>query len=83
MQWARENLPSSFYYSSADDDMMVDVAALDDVIMKAVSAASHLYYFPILCIFAVVSRLTLYEKFGLKMNEIYKVKNNTTNFYNC
>ena len=36
MQWAQENLPSSFYYSSADDDMMVDVAALDDVIIKYV-----------------------------------------------
>ena len=63
MQWAQENLPSSFYYSSADDDMMVDVAALDDVIMKYMSAASHLHYFPIFCIFAVVSCLSSNVKF--------------------
>ena len=81
MQWARENLPSSFYYSSADDDMMVDVAALDDVIMKAVSAASHLYYFPILCIFAVVSGLNCIKNFYLKMNEIYKVNKKHDKLY--
>ena len=56
MQWASENLPSSFYYSSGDDDMMIDVAALDDNIMKAITTASHLPYFPFICIYQVVSR---------------------------
>ena len=54
MQWASENLPSSFYYSSGDDDMMIDVAALDDNIMKAINTTSHLPYFPFICIFMVV-----------------------------
>jgi len=53
MQWAYENLPSSFYYSSADDDFMIDVAALDDNIMKAINTTKHLPHFPFLCIYSL------------------------------
>ena len=55
MQWASENLPSSYLYSSADDDMMIDVATLDDVIMKTTNTTSRLPYFPFVCIFSMVS----------------------------
>ena len=54
MQWAYENLPSSFYYSSADDDFMIDVAALDDNVMKAINTTKHLPHFPFLCIYSLV-----------------------------
>ena len=55
MQWASENLPSSYFYSSADDDMMIDVATLDDVIMKKANTTSHLPYFPFICVHGIVS----------------------------
>jgi len=54
MQWASENLPSSYFYSSADDDMMIDVATLDDVIMKKTNTTSHLPYFPFICVHGIV-----------------------------
>jgi len=53
MQWASENLPSSYLYSSADDDFMIDVAALDDNIMKAIKTTNHLPYFPFVCIYSL------------------------------
>ena len=54
MQWAYENLPSSFLYSSADDDFMIDVAALDDNIVKTINTTKHLPYFPFLCVYNLV-----------------------------
>merc|ERR1719320_552424 len=51
MQWAYENLPSSFLYSSADDDFMIDVAALDDNIVKTINTTKNLPHFPFLCIY--------------------------------
>ena len=54
MQWAYENLPSSFLYSSADDDFMIDVAALDDNIMRTIERKYNLPYFPFLCIYRLV-----------------------------
>jgi len=56
MQWASENLPSSYLYSSGDDDMMIDVAALDDNIMKIINTKSHLPCFPFICIFKMTSK---------------------------
>ena len=58
MQWAYENLPSSFLYSSADDDFMIDVAALDDNIVKAINTTKYLPHFPFLCIYSLVSSST-------------------------
>jgi len=55
MQWASENLPSSYLYSSGDDDMMIDVATLDDVIMKTTTTTSRLPYFPFICVHGIVA----------------------------
>ena len=55
IQWASENLPPTYLYSSADDDFMIDVAALDDNIMKAINASDHLNYFPFICIYGKVT----------------------------
>ncbi|XP_076815379.1 beta-1,3-galactosyltransferase 5-like [Clavelina lepadiformis] len=53
MQWASENLPDEYFYSSADDDMLVNIGKVHEVIdlYKATAAEKDWPDFPIVCMY--------------------------------
>lgn len=55
MQWASENLPTDYLYSSADDDFIVDIAGLEDLIEENMRATVQQQWpvFPIVCTYSV------------------------------
>ena len=51
MQWAKENLPSNYYYSTADDDMIINLGSVQDHIDNYRSIFSDHSWsdFPLIC----------------------------------
>ena len=69
MQWASENLPPSFYFSSGDDDFFVRVDRLFSVIEEARRNVTRFRWptFPMICTYRL-----------LKVNEPYRKRDGTS-----
>ena len=74
MQWASSNLPHEYYYSSCDDDFMLDVAVFEDIINWNIKNTERRKWplFPFICVFGIakphIVRVT-YNKYFVPYDE--------------
>lgn len=56
MQWTSENLPPEYYYSTADDDFLIDMAIFEDIVNQNLALQKRHSWpiFPFVCTYRVL-----------------------------